>query len=209
MKNKRNGLAVDIDETLSNTIEYWVKIMQKKFGNPENLSARNLIKKYSYTQNVPYWQTKEALSWMEKMRENNTVQEHLPLIENSNEILNKIHKIIPIVAYLTLRPKKIIQGTERFLKKHNFPKAKIICRPKNVSHANGNQWKAKFLEKNYPKILGIIDDNPAVIDNISKKYKGIVLLYNKKKYYKKEIRVINCKTWEDILKNLKKTKLPF
>lgn len=51
---KTIGLAVDIDETLSWTLKYWVEKMAEKFGNPENLSVLEIIKKYRYSQNVPY-----------------------------------------------------------------------------------------------------------------------------------------------------------
>ena len=94
------GLAVDIDETLSWTIGYWVEQMQKEFGNPENLTVTELVKKYRYTQNVPYWQSKEALDWMEYHRNSNEVQEKLPLIEGSPVILNKISKIIHYLDYI-------------------------------------------------------------------------------------------------------------
>jgi len=57
------GLAVDIDETLSWTIGYWIEEMQNKFGNPENLTIKEMVEKYRYTQNVPYWQHEEALQW--------------------------------------------------------------------------------------------------------------------------------------------------
>ena len=68
MKINKTGLGVDIDETLSWTVGHWAKEMQKLFGNPEGLSAKELVDKYSYTQNVPYWQSEEALKWMEEKR---------------------------------------------------------------------------------------------------------------------------------------------
>lgn len=38
------GLALDIDETLSFTLGTWISEMQRLFGNPENLTAKDLIK---------------------------------------------------------------------------------------------------------------------------------------------------------------------
>jgi len=32
-------------------------------------------------------------------------------------------------------------------------------KPESIKKEQGNEWKAKVLEKLYPKILGIIDDN--------------------------------------------------
>lgn len=50
ISENRKGIALDIDETLSWTIGYWVEKMQELFGNPENLTVRQLIEKYRYTQ---------------------------------------------------------------------------------------------------------------------------------------------------------------
>lgn len=201
-QNISPGLAVDIDETLSWTIGYWVREMQKEFGNPEKLSVEEMVKKYRYTQNVPYWQSKEALDWMEAHRNSDSVQEELPLIEGSSEYLNKINKIVPISAYLTIRPHNVVNGTQKWLDKHNFPKAPIICRPKELQTHEGNKWKAKALEEYYPKIKGLIDDNPSVIKFIDPNYKGVVFLYNHEPIESK-VNVIACKDWEDVYKKVK------
>jgi hypothetical protein len=41
----RKGLALDVDETLSWTVGYWIAEMQARFGNPESLSVEELIAK--------------------------------------------------------------------------------------------------------------------------------------------------------------------
>ncbi len=48
-------LALDIDETLSLTSTYWFEQLLKLFGNPENLTAKQMAEKYHLCQNVPYW----------------------------------------------------------------------------------------------------------------------------------------------------------
>lgn len=202
--DKNIGLAVDIDETLSNTVSYYVEQLQKKFGNPENLSVEEIVKKYKFAQNVPYWQTEEALGLIDKMRQDDTIQEHLYLIENSNKTLQEINKIIPIVVYLTARPEKISNGTEKFLKKHNFPEAKVIYRPESIPHQEGVTWKARTLEELYPGVIGIIDDNLNFIKKISDEYKGVIFLYNKEYNEERNLNVIPCKTWQDVLENVKK-----
>ena len=106
------GLAVDIDETLSWTIGYWIEEMQHKFGNPENLTVKEMVEKYRYTQNVPYWQNVEALQWVDEKINSNETQENLPLIEGSSAYLNRINQIIPIVAYITIRPERVLEGTK-------------------------------------------------------------------------------------------------
>lgn len=142
---------------------------------------------------------------MEKTRNSDKLHEALPLIENSNLIVQKINKVVPIVAYITTRPQSVIQGTKKWLKKHNFPQKQIISRPTKVTHSEGNKWKARVLEILFPQIIGIIEDNAGLVKNLSGKYKGIVYLYNNVYYERKDINVILCKTWNDVLSQIEKT----
>jgi hypothetical protein len=197
------GLAVDIDETLSWTIGYWIEEMQIKFGNPENLTIKEMVEKYRYTQNVPYWQHEEALQWIDEKINSNETQEDLPLIEGSSAYLNRINQIIPIVAYITVRPERVLEGTKNWLTKHNFPLATVICRPNELDHNNGNEWKAKILEKLYPKVLGIIDDNAKLLQFLSLDYKGRVFMYDHHDNLGFPFAVA-CKDWLTVYKEVKK-----
>jgi uncharacterized HAD superfamily protein len=203
-KNNTKGLVVDIDETISWTVGYWIKEMQKKFGNPENLSVEDMVKKYKYTQNVPYWQTELALDWMEEKRMEDKLQEKLSVIKNSASILKKINRIIPIVAYITTRPKKVAKGTKKWLVKNKFPKAEIILKPNNILTKDDNKWKAEILKSLYPKVVAIIDDNASLIDYLPKNYKGTIFLYDSIKYKTNKVKVISCKSWKNVLSAVKK-----
>lgn len=196
------GLAVDIDETLSYTIGHLVSKLQENFGNPENLSVKEIIEKYRYTQNVPYWQHAEAKEWIDKEIHSNELQENLPLIEDANIYLNKINKIIPIAAYITVRPTSVLDGTRTWLKKHDFPEATIITRPPHVAHTDGNAWKAQLLHHLYPQILGIIDDNAKLVEFLDKNYKGVVFLYD---HHSSDsmLNIIPCPTWLKVFEEIK------
>lgn len=198
IQEKRSGLVLDIDETLSGTVGFWVEQLQERFGNPENLTPKEIVAKYRYTQLVPYWQSKEALEWMEQARENNSLQEALPLIENANHIVQQIDKIIPIVGYLTIRPQAVIEGTKTWLRKHDFPQVDVLARPVGLATADGNKWKADVLHALYPQVVGIIDDNPAVAKHLPRDYQGTVYLFDSEEAVKCEIKVIPCKTWGDV-----------
>ena len=198
----KKGIGVDIDETLAFTALHWMTELQRLFGNPENLSPQGIIDKYIYAQNVPYWQTEEALKWMEEKRHSNEFQKNLPLIENSNHFLNKISKIIPISAYITIRPEVVREGTEHWLMKHGFPKAPIILKPNSVLFREGNKWKAKVIEDLFPNLVGFIDDNLNLVNSFSNKYKGIIFFYNKKEI-KSDLNLIQCKDWEQVYKEVK------
>lgn len=190
---------MDIDETLSFTIGYMVEELIKQKGCQENLTAAGIAKKYKHTDKIPYWQDEESRKILDEIIKTDEIQKHLPLIENADLAVNKI---VPITAYITVRPKTILNGTMFWLKKHNFPKATIITKLKAIPRKNGNKWKAKVLEYLYPEVLGIVDDNPGLVDCLSKRYKGRVFLYNNQTS-RKDIEVIECKDWNEVLKKVK------
>ncbi|MFA6065273.1 MAG: hypothetical protein WCW44_03800 [archaeon] len=203
MKIKKSGIALDIDETLSNTALHWFSSMIKLFGTPEKLTAKEMIIKYKYTKHVPYWQTKEAQEWLNSQRMSNNMQREIPLIKNSNHSVEKINKIIPIVAYLTVRPNSVEKGTKDWLLKHNFPVAKIICRPDNIAFSDGNKWKAKMLTELYPKVLGIIDDNPELLTFLPTDYKGTIFVYGSE-HIETKLNAIPCKDWKTTLEEVQR-----
>ena len=202
-----NGLALDIDETLSFTIGYMIEKLIEGLGNPENLKIEEIIKKYKHTDKIPYWQGEKADEILESIRNSNEIQKDLPLIKNSDSTVNKINKVVPITAYITVRPKIIFKGTKLWLEKNNFPKATLVTKPDKILRKDGNQWKAKVLEYLYPEVLGIVDDNPDLSKYLSKNYKGTVFLYNNSEILNKDIRVISCKNWETVLLNIEKCRL--
>jgi len=195
------GIALDIDETLSWTAGRWTEEMTKRFGNPENLTTEEILLKYRLVQN--YWNNKEAVEWLKKARGNNKLQETLPLIENSNHFVNKINQIVPVACYLTIRPESVMEGTSVWLEKYNFPKAKIIAKPKKIDYSEGSKWKAKALELLYPEVQGIVDDNWDVIDYLPSTYKGFIFLYRNFYLYTGKLNLILCPTWEDVLSEVK------
>lgn len=201
------GLSLDIDETLSFTIKYMVENLIEKFGNPEKLTAQEIFEKYRHTDNIPYWQSEEAKKILDEIVHSNEIQKDLPLVENSNKMVLEINKIIPIVAYITVRPKKNINGTKFWLKKHGFPEAAIIAKPKNINRKVGNKWKAKVLEYLYPEIVGIVDDNSNLQDFFKKGYDGVNYLYGGEKVRRTDINVIECENWETVAKKVKECKL--
>lgn len=206
-KDKIQGLALDIDETLSFTIGYMVEKLMEGLGNPENLTVEEIIKKYKHTDKIPYWQGEKADVILESIRNSNEVQGNLPLINNSGDTVNKINKIVQIVAYITVRPKVIYEGTKRWLQKNSFPEANLVTKPDKILRKGGNEWKAKVLEYLYPEVLGIVDDNPDLAKYLSKNYKGTVFLYNNTEILNKDIRVISCKDWKTVLLNVEKFQL--
>lgn len=208
-KSQTRGIALDIDETLSNTVKWWFSKMIELFGNPENLDWKGIYDKYRHSSKIPYWQTDEIKQWMEERREDNSIQTEIEVLEGAVENVAAIHKFAPVVAYVTARPESVIPGTKNWLEMHDFPEAPIVTRPNGVSIENGNKWKAGVIEKLFPYVQAIVDDNVDFPLEISDNYKGTIYLYN----YETDptggrINVVPCKTWNEVLISIKREKMP-
>lgn len=204
-KEGKRGLALDIDNTLSDTSIVWVEKIALALGNPEGLTSEEFTKKYSYGRGVSYWAKEDYERVSLTLRQSNEFYEDLPLIENANKQVEKINAIIPIVAYITARNMEVIKSTEEWLKKHNFPKSKIICRPDEIDVMEQFEWKAKLLEKMYPSVSGIVDDSIGLVNALSKGYKGTVFLYNYNGVdeIRNDIKVVICEDWNKVLEKIK------
>lgn len=203
VNSNRFGLVLDIDETLSWTIGYWVSTMQQKFGNPENLSVTEMVAKYHYTQNVPYWQTPEALEWMENSREDDDLQTLLSLIPGANTTVPKVNSFISIVAYLTTRPQTVVGGTKKWLNNYGFPDVPVLARPAKVPSEVGDKWKSAALNYLYPQVKGIVDDKAAIAEFLPADYPGVVFLFNHSSTDITQPKVIPCPTWPDVYAQVK------
>jgi len=192
------GLALDIDETLSLTTKYWVERLQIEIGNPEGLTSDQVIEKYRYAEAAPYWQTAEAYSLMVEWAESNEVQEQLLLIEGADEWVTKVHAIVPIVAYITMRPQSVLAGTKKWLAAHRFPEAPVLVRPDDVPFEQAHEWKANLVTELYPTLFGLVDDRPSVINAFAPEYKGTLFLFGASVPCREDISVVACPTWEDV-----------
>lgn len=199
------GIALDIDETLSHTVQYWFSRMQNLFGNPENLTVTEMITKYRYSYKVPYWQTQDVHEWIEVQLHSNEVQVELPLIKGAVDGVNELNKIVPVVAYITARPDSVYDGTVTWLENHKFPRVPVLTRPDYVEPRNGNKWKAAVLEHLQQNVVAIVDDNPGLIEHFTQDYNGTVFLYNYTEQLTSNATVIPCESWDDVLTKVSQT----
>lgn len=201
-KQAVQGLALDIDDTLSLTDHYWITEMKRRFGDPENLTRDELVRKYRWIEEVPYWKTKGARELMQELTHSNEFQESIPVIENANQIVRQIASTVPVVAYITARPISVLHGTAQWLAKHDFPVAPIVFRPADITNEAKHRWKAEVLEYLYPQVLGIVDDSPDLAKHLdTMNYQGTVYQYGTRS----EALVpcaISCESWTDVVSSL-------
>lgn len=197
--NNLTGLALDIDDTLSQTKKSLLNCFYRTIGNPENLTPDEFCQKYHLIQDAPYFQTPQGLDLINKLARSPETFCDLEIIDNSNFYVNEINKTIPIIAYITMRPQLTINVTQTWLDRYNFPKAKLISCPDSLA-CHSIEWKTSVLEALYPQVIGIVDDSLGVAKNISSDYKGKIYLYNIEPYSSRpEINIIPCPTWGSVL----------
>lgn len=201
------GLCLDIDDTLSATNLFWANHHIANFGNPEQLSAEDIIKNYRYVSNVPYWGNNAAAErWIvQNCEEPNGRSNTLP-IEGSIEGVRQIGERVPIIAYLTGRTQPVVEGTRAWLEKQTFPDLDIIAQPsqemfKEMGLLSAHEWKARVLEFLYPYVRGIVEDNAHVVTALSSDYQGTVFLFSHETA-DTDLDVICCPTWKDVVQQV-------
>lgn len=205
LKNRKTqGVALDIDNVLSDTQVDIFNIMYTQFGSSNGIKVEELRIKYRYIQNVPDWQNREAKQYLKDLILSDQFYVNIATIKDADRIVEKTNKIAPILCYITTRPNKVIPVTKKWLKKYNFPKAPIISRPDNLALNQRGKWKAKVLDCLYPEIDSIIDDDPEIADYLPETYKGKIYLYNHPNPPQTKINVIHCKTWKDVCSEITK-----
>lgn len=198
----RLGLVVDIDETLAASNLYWAGRLADLFGNPEGLTASETIAKYEFCYRVPYWQG-DALQWVEEHIKSANAKLEIPAVEGSLEGALRCAKELPLIGYLTGRPCNTNTGTQAWLDREGFPEAPLLAAPPKSllreHEIESNEWKALCLERMYPWVLGIIDDNVQVVEYLSDDYAGTVFLYNHDEYCgNASTKVVCCPSWSTI-----------
>ncbi|CAM9317857.1 unnamed protein product, partial [Heterosigma akashiwo] len=199
VRSGKHGLVLDIDETLSATNVAWFTRLEKLFGNPEGSSIEILVEKYHLAQNVPFWQSEEAVAWMHSQRESPQAQDGLPLIAGALEGVRSLIAITPVVGYCTVRPVSVTANTLSWLRENGFPDLPVVSKPVDVPFEEGNAWKARSLHHLWPEVTGIVDDNPKLPTFAGVEYPGAVFLFSHAECKPGYTHAIACATWLDVV----------
>lgn len=203
IKENNQGLALDIDDTLSLTRSHVMNMLMELHGNPEGLTPEEIHEKYGWIHKVPYWNNQEILNWIEEQWNSNELQTEFAIIEDCHATLQQIASHVPIVAYITARPESVRRGTQAWLSMHSFPTAELVLRPHE--EPDGTQWKAKVLVELYPAIHSIVDDNIDLITALPDDYQGTVYLFGQDSCPTRPFKVVCCRTWPDVLRAIQAT----
>ena len=193
------GIAFDIDETLSDTNNFWIDTLIREYGKPDHLTRADIVRLYRYTERAPFWQIPGALAWMEEARTSSEMQKRIPLIGNANHIVERVHAIVPIAAYITARPERVREGTLWWLENHSFPQAPLLMKPDEVPFEESAAWKSGLLAELYPSVRGIVDDNPGLIEHLPEGYEGTIFLYDHPEVARTGLNIVLVPTWGHVL----------
>ncbi len=196
------GMAVDIDETISDTVRLYFSELIAEFGIPEGFPAEvtvdEIIAEYQYTWNVPEYNTEEAKAFMERLVNNGTMYLRTRPLPGAVEGMDALEKK-GFAGYLTARPYHTIPFTLDWLRTHGFPLASIISRTEEIPHDSANRWKAKILAESFPRVTGIIDDNKGLLQQLPDNYEGTVIIYGTSEIPCTRINAFPAETWEEVI----------
>lgn len=163
-------LALDIDDTLSNTAYDWFPAMQKLFGDP-GFVFDELHNYYPRINDI--WQHEDAKQRILEKVHNNEFQKNISLVPWAKESISYIHEQLPFSCYITMRPQDVLQWTEEQLMKHRFPQLPIIARPLSISKEEEYKRKVWTLNELYQEwVTGIIDDQVKLLRQMTEHYPG-------------------------------------
>merc|ERR1712012_844151 len=98
-------------------------------GNPEGLSAEQICSQYRLAQYVPCWRdSPDAQEFMQQLRDDPQEQLGIKPIEGALESVRKLQEVVPVVAYLTVRPQSVAEVTKEWLQKHGFPDLPVVAK---------------------------------------------------------------------------------
>jgi len=199
-----SGLALDIDSTSADTAYILVEKGFEEFGNPYNMSARDVIEQYRYLQDIPFWPHDKIEEFINYWCYNSDFQKDIPLIERASEFIWKIDAIIKILLHLSARPPIVYPGTYYWMQNKDIPKVDLRFSTPEEGHLNNrNEYKARELLELYPYILGIIDDHPELLSYFPYDYEGTIFVFDYKEKHTHP-RAICCSDWEHTFYEVKK-----
>jgi hypothetical protein len=196
----RPGIALDIDDTLSQTAERCLDQLTERFGNPTNLTLPEIRAQYGMFQHVPQWNNPEAHDFIEKLNNSPENLKNFALLDGVHEALRQLQEKVPITCYLTARSEIVASHTQEWLDRHGFPAAELICRPHEVPVLQGGRWKAEVLYDLSPHVVGLVDDNVQFPSHLPVDYPGAIYLIGTETHSYPQKNVFACPTWADVIK---------
>lgn len=185
-------LALDIDDTLSNTAQEAMRVMCAKLNQSDVCDA--LLQKYSQPGDVPQWQTTKIATEIQLLLNSPDFLLSVSPTQQASHVVNELALTYGISCYITSRENHLRSVTRQWLKRHTFPQAKLIMRESSATESN---WKLGYLSQFLPQVRYLIDDTLPF--PIPKPFSGRVIWFNHTDTYQPlPPEVIALSSWDDV-----------
>jgi hypothetical protein len=157
---KDTFIVSDIDETLVNSVEKHVTVLNKHYAGL-GFEVPNYDQVCSVgSTHLAYKHLPEYKILNEQMRNDSEFNSGLALIDGALEGLTALESIL--FFYLTTRPETMQKTTEQELADLGFPNREVVTRPKNIPLKYTSEWKIDVLDQASQQaqaIMVMIDDS--------------------------------------------------
>lgn len=200
----QSGLALDIDDVLCVTGKIWYEGLVQAAGHP-GISFEEMVRDYSGRfQQAPAWKDHPAvMEWIQCMINSHDHYACLAPWDKAKERVWDVHALLPIRAYVTMRSLAVIDTTQEWLRMHGFPDAPILSRPLDTHHSKMHAWKAHALHELHPHLVGIVDDDPHVVEQLPAAYRGTVFLFGGAQSPRSDVNIVPCQNWDEVYEHVK------
>ena len=174
------GIALDVDDVKADTSRPRFVTMAQKYGLPPGKTVDDLMSEYEYIEDVPLWQTPAALADAATMRV--SVPLHLALAPLPGAVAGVagLNAVVPVVVDITSRIGPMRASTAEWNRRNGFPDVPVITGPAPIDPAalsTVGDWKVAVLEYLWPYVIGIVDDNPKLLNALPWDYPGHVYVF--------------------------------
>ena len=156
-------IVLDVDETLLNPIQAWLKVLNENLSI--NLTENDIVSSKGMTsalRKMP--DSVRAVRFFEEIRMSKEMNSNLPFVDGAVNAINKIVNTpgVKIASYLTNRPSSFTEITQNNLFMMGFPIAPILTRPDNLSSGDSINWKIEnllFMKQHFNGVVVMVDNN--------------------------------------------------
>ena len=199
------GLAIDIDDVLSQTTRSYHEVFEREFG-PTQTTVEQARTHYAFHGGVLGWPREQTIKRTQELMRDPDFHYAIPLINRAQEAITHLHKKGKIACYHTARYETLTQATLQWLNNHNFPKYPLIIRPDD--DRNGTEWKAHAYHHLFPHVTGCIDNDARIAKRLEQlNYQGEYHLFGlTEQQYQPTYgtKITTHENWDSLLTDIEK-----
>ncbi len=201
--NGYSGLAIDIDDSLSETTAAFIERLSQDFPPPTgmHITVESAKRHYALNGEPIYWGgLPEARLLYKTMAYDPAFHRTFSPMKGAREGIQLLEEAGLVSCYVTARTDDMEQETREWLEEHGFPQKPIMLRDRTIADLHHTTWKAMVLERLYPIVSGALDDNTGIARHAERlQYRGKFFLFGpgSEEYESQNGNVIPIRDWQE------------